>query len=278
MSQDKEDLYNDDTFGEESSNLLLGNEGFSFSNLPFDSAITIVRRGKQPNKYEEELEDLPPGMSMSPPRQALTLSEIEAGLANVSLEGGQKQFRIKGRPAVITFPVDDKDEGVMTRYEREGIARIHLGQLTTEHPELEDFYYKSFAKRQSKKRNDTPLHLPTLPTPKKGREPKHGSRTNEALAGALGKAGSSSSRKPRTQLQVPSIAARILIENDFQQFSVSASIENIFEAVFTVEDALEQESDTDYDVQHLQDCRRKAIEVIRKELVLDQSNDELGTK
>ena len=136
----------------------------------------------------------------------------------------------------------------MTRYEREGIARIHLGQLTTEHPELEDQYYRALSKRQQMRQRagrtgaaSPPLHLP-LPTPRVRRDDtaadgSSGGRKggeagsarereramaktalNEALANALGKMSRSSYRKPRQQLQVPPAAKSALVcEAAFQQ-------------------------------------------------------------
>lgn len=62
------------------------------------------------------------------------------------------------------------------------------------------------------------------------------------------------------------------------QFSVSAAIEELYDSIFVVEDALTQESDTEYDIEHLQDCRRGAIAIVRKALLLDKTSDELGTK
>jgi hypothetical protein len=247
--------------------------------LPFDSAITIVRRLK--DLPMDSPEDLPPGMAMSPPRRVLTLAEIEAGIAGTTIRDGPKLFRTRPHPTTITFPTEeDPYRATMTRYEREGISRIHLTQLTTEHPEIEDFYYKAFAQRRARKRtNDAPLYLP-LPTPRK-REQKQ-LKTSEALAGALGKAVSSSSRKPRQLLQVPS-TTRMLASSKMAtaaQFSVSASIERIYETIFAVEDALTTEPNvekTEYDRQHLQDCRRAAIEVLKRELLLDQSIDQLAT-
>lgn len=75
------------------------------------------------------------------------------------------------KPApVITFPsaADDDDASsdpnrfLMSKYEREGIRHIHMAQLTTENPVLEDYYYQAFSKRSLKSHNqsNTPLYLP----------------------------------------------------------------------------------------------------------------------
>ncbi|PJF17278.1 Topoisomerase II-associated protein PAT1 domain-containing protein [Paramicrosporidium saccamoebae] len=296
MFEEEDDIHNNDTFGDHDEHdrdtfgeevvSRVGQDKFAFGSrgimgrendgesgqLPFDSAITIVRRLK--DVPMDSTDDLPPGMAMSPPRRVLTLAEIEAGIAGTTLRDGPKLFRTKVRPTTITFPTEeDPYRSTMTRYEREGISRIHLTQLTTEHPEIEDFYYKAFAQRRTRKRtSDAPLYLP-LPTPRK-REQKQ-LKTSEALVGALGKAVSSSSRKPRQLLQLASSKMAAAA-----QFSVSASIERIYEAIFVVEDALTTDpnvEETDYDRHHLQDCRRIAIEVLKRELLLDQSIDQLAT-
>lgn len=217
-SEEEEDAHNEETFGEVAGDYSFG--------LPFDSAITIVRR--KPTVDEEE--GPPPGMSppglpspgMSPPglsspRRPLTLTEIEAGLQGIDIDG-PKLFRGKSKGAMITFedPTSSPHRDTMTRFEREGISRIHLGQLTTENPDLEDFYYRSYAKRQAKRKSEAPLLYLPLPSQRKqkggerDREQKQ-LKTKEALAGALGKAVSSSSRKPRQQLQVPSSTKMVFV-------------------------------------------------------------------
>lgn len=62
------------------------------------------------------------------------------------------------------------------------------------------------------------------------------------------------------------------------QISIASSVERIFESVLKVEDALTQESDTEYDLKHLQECRRMAIQVITKELSLDRNVDDLSSE
>lgn len=56
----------------------------------------------------------------------------------------------------------DVHRGIMSRYEREGISRMHLGQLSTDDPELEDYYYKNYTKqlRSSGSTTKPPLYLP----------------------------------------------------------------------------------------------------------------------
>lgn len=56
----------------------------------------------------------------------------------------------------------DAHRGIMSRYEREGISRMHLGQLSTDDPELEDYYYKNYTKqlRSSCSSIKPPLYLP----------------------------------------------------------------------------------------------------------------------
>lgn len=89
-------------------------------------------------------------------------------------------------PVTITFPKHDEEDPedggprsmdpnrhLMTKFEREGIRRIHMAQLTTEKPALEDFYYQAYSKRslKNKDQSNTPLYLP-LPNLKKKQQSK----------------------------------------------------------------------------------------------------------
>ena len=60
---------------------------------------------------------------------------------------------------------DDKFKGFMNMYDRELVTKIHISQLRTEQPLIEDFYYqalmrKSRAKRQEEGVERTPNFLP----------------------------------------------------------------------------------------------------------------------
>lgn len=90
-----------------------------------------------------------------------------------------QQFKPPKPPVQITFPQvgenetedshpSDPNRFLMSKYEREGIRHIHMAQLTTENPLLEDFYYQAFSKRSLKhqSQSNTPLYLP-LPNQKK---------------------------------------------------------------------------------------------------------------
>jgi hypothetical protein len=92
----------------------------------------------------------------------------------------------------ITFPDPENDERevgstdpnryMMSKYEREGIRHIHMAQLTTENPVLEDFYYQAFSKRSLKNQSqsNTPLYLP-LPSLRKKPVTKERMRTNYCI-------------------------------------------------------------------------------------------------
>lgn len=324
-------------WGKRESAQTLGSLSASPRPLAFDSAVTIVKA--RPVRREDfEDEEAPPGLpSASPPAGfegvlplssskplPLTLAEIEAKLSRSTLlaEEARRWFNPRSdRPVVITFPSPDDFDGeeesgkiphrhTMTRYEREGIARIHLGQLTTENPELEDYYYRALSKRQSKQcqsnaGQNVPLYLP-LPTPRGNRREEGGasgegkkdsnmsarererekeralakSAINEALANALGKVSRSSSRKPRQQLQIPS-TKNILKEGDHEgvQASLAASIERIYDVILAVEDFTGQDGSlADREQQFLHDKRDEAVKVIRSELFLDTPNDVLSTE
>ncbi len=131
--------------------------------------------------------------SMSPARgKVMTVEELEQSFksqSSLSLSSQQcpmspppgfvsQQRLSQAQPLIqITFPKKTEEEEpdeeapnnfLMTKYEREGIRRIHMAQLTTENPVLEDFYYQAFSKRSLKNQNqsNTPLYLP-LPNMKK---------------------------------------------------------------------------------------------------------------
>lgn len=83
-----------------------------------------------------------------------------------SLPPSRKETAEQGRPCW------ERNRWILTKFEREGVARIHLSQLSTEHAEVEDYYYRAYAKRASLRRGGAdggiapPLYLP-LPTPRR---------------------------------------------------------------------------------------------------------------
>lgn len=189
------------------------------------------------------------------------------------------------KPAVqITFPkpCDDEDDHgeepnqfLMTKYEREGIRRIHMAQLTTENPLLEDFYYQAFSKRSLKSQNQSsaPLYLP-LPNLK--RKPIAKER-KETFEGALGKIASSSSRKPRQQLQLdssPGHQSLNLEDDDISSeqlyLSVQTAIEHLFAAVFKLEDALNVPDEEEVDADKAEQSKAEAREAVQRILNLDK--------
>lgn len=309
-TEDGDDL-NDDTFGDAASSGVHSERDFSAFGrpvgghagtrpLPFDPAVTMVRVRHSPPPEDAADDSRPPGLHEDAPpgglRRCLTMEAIEAQLRHTKVSLTEEEVRrwfpvrSKKTPA-ITFPPsadatdtleEDPRRGTMTRYEMEGISRIHLSQLTTENPEMEDFYYRAYAKRMARRRAqnvDPPLYLP-LPTPRRQQGSKSAGRSAEAsLARVLGKVSASSSKKPRQQLQVPS-TAKVLSSAALGdvQFSLAASIERIYEAVFAVEDALLQESNTDYDQLLVQERRKHAVGVINAELFLDVPTEELAAR
>lgn len=190
----------------------------------------------------------------------------------------------------------ERHRWVLTRFEREGVARIHLSQLSTEHADVEDYYYRAYARRTTSKRGGgsslgaaitPPLYLP-LPTP---RRRERGERDKvdrveatkpsgqvalmkEALASALGKKSASSSKRPRQQLVVPALASESGTSDGI--YSATAAVELLYQAIFCVEDALAAAEDKDRDGKDLHESRREAIELIDHQLGLRLSLEELS--
>jgi len=187
-----------------------------------------------------------------------------------------KISQLAAKPApVITFPKASKEEGgedgdqnsfLMSKYEREGIRHIHMAQLTTENPMLEDFYYQAFSKRSLKyhqNQSNTTLYLP-LPNlkPKKSASSKE---SKQNLDGALGKIAGSSSRKPRQQLQVDISQPHQTMKLDQEDisseelyFSVLGSIERLYGTVFELEDVLNTASEENAVIEDLETSKTKA--------------------
>lgn len=188
-----------------------------------------------------------------------------AGPRPTSPPPGLKPYAPKPAPT-ITFPMQnpsDINRHLMTRYEREGIRHIHMAQLTTENPVMEDFYYQAYSKRSLKNRDqaNTPLYLP-LPVPRGDRKKKEQQAKDpkearpSPLEGALGKVSSSSSRKPRQQLQVDFNDLPQSMKLDSEDVSseglylaVLGAAERIFHRVCILEDALHQHDteESDFD-------------------------------
>lgn len=235
------DELNDETFGDlDSSSIAVADFDFAGRTLGMPSPPSMApspassgRRGMTAAELEGRLlaSRLQPIPIPGPPRRAKVLSveELEGSLRSASLSMSSSPLTM-GRPMspppgfvaaprmtqsqpsfkpapVISFPSPDEDgeedpnRFLMSKYEREGIRHIHMAQLTTENPLLEDFYYQAFSKRSLKhhqNQSGTTLYLP-LPNLKK--KPASKDRVQN-LEGALGKIVGSSSRKPRQQLQV----------------------------------------------------------------------------
>ena len=326
------DEYNDDTFGEESftgldsefniSSSMTTNFDFQkFNPLELDPAVASLRHSRDIIAIDEDLSSLdecPPGIlapsvDLASKKKVLTVDQLEANLHQTSLlpsSGPHKWLNPRSGKSstgiTITFPDVEPDHPPMSRYEREGIARIHLGQLTTEHPDIEDFYYKSYASRAASRRSKSntsgesaPLYLP-LPTPRrhhtkdKEKDPK---KINEALASTLGKKSVSSSKRPRQQLAIPTTVQSLLESSSKSSLSSSAhysinySIEKIYKTVFVLEDSVglgldssdgNNDSHTGLEISAatapstLQEYRREAIHVLDNELLLNMTFDELS--
>lgn len=280
-------------------------------------------------------EELPPGMQPESPiikRKVLTMGEIEARLGKVQVTPLQhKKSDINwlplrsNRPPVITFPrrlprlenrhpseLDAVDSlgrhcGLMSRYEQEGIARIHRSQLTTEYPALEDYYYRAFSKKiAARGRNDPslmgtmPLYLPLPGISVSGTSPKRiqhqslarkeartvaAAKMKEVFATALGKKSVASHKAPRPQLAMPAVPVKSLHDEEDSmvagKWSATWSVELIYDAVIAIEQNLEEEdeafsSESKKDNAKLYELAKTAIEVIDKEFCLGSTIVEVG--
>jgi len=306
------DLLNDDTFGEHAVRVSSPSSEFSFVPLPGavlhhhhqnnelhdDPAIMFVHHREQSYGLDEEVEEeLPPGLSdlsLASPnkeRSFMTVEELEGRLTrSLRFHHEDRSFfpvtslrnKLGERPF---FPdeEDDHDRLIMTRYEREGISRIHLLQLTTEQPDKEDFYYQAMTRKKrhpveagEREKDQGPLYLP-LPNLKKKANSKE-AKTLEVteLGKVLGRRlASGGSRKPRQLLEHAPEKAEIKHKELRDAYGSAAKAERLLAAVYQFEDSLramekEDQSNNEEDIED-------ALKAVEHELALEKPDQEAGT-
>jgi hypothetical protein len=139
---------------------------------------------------------------------------------------------------------NDKFKGFMNLYDRELVTKIHISQLRTEQPLIEDFYYQALVRKGRDKRheegNDRSHFLPLPRMTEHARQRRAqatpGGLDMKDLRKALGTITTGSSRKPRLRMTPP----------EHKAFNIDAGnavmlIEACYTHVLTIEDVLLRE-------------------------------------
>lgn len=146
------------------------------SSLSFDNKTDQSPLEKFSTSMDRKSVHLPPpggfDKPLSPP-PGLAVKSLPKAPVNITFPKHDEEDPEDGGPRSM-----DPNRHLMTKFEREGIRRIHMAQLTTEKPALEDFYYQAYSKRslKNKDQSNTPLYLP-LPNLKKKQPTKDRSST-----------------------------------------------------------------------------------------------------
>lgn len=318
-----DDLRNQDTFGDLS---LTTDADFDFSTATWEFEDTMHRAQQsksQPisinSKSQLTLEELESQMhqqfSVSPKRTIISVTELESSLFTKK-ESMNYCFlppglnvpvaKIKGKEVVVTFPKTpyedfedqiNKYSKIMTFGDCEYITRIHTGQLTSERPELEDFYYKTFSKRSLRRRDqgNTPLYFPLPKYVNHGiayfyflcifsiRRKAGSTKVPFSFEGALGKYSSSTSKKPRQLMQLDqklSDLDDISIGSSTEElnYSVFRMIEQVFKSALEIEGANLIESESDYDRIIAGQVRSDSMDLLLDSLLLGIRGKDEGNK
>lgn len=136
------------------------------------------------NPLEPENDEMPPGF-MSPEmverqRQELIENAKRWFPVYLDVQKSKQEKTIEFRSEKL-----DSRQTMMSRWEQEGISRIHLSQLTTEFPDVEDYYYRTYIKRTkatqgSNSSKKMPIFFP-IPTPNQFRSVKAANARDAAI-------------------------------------------------------------------------------------------------
>ena len=143
---------------------------------------------------------------------------------------------------------DDKFKGFMNMYDRELVTKIHISQLRTEQPLIEDFYYQALMRKGRSRRgeeegrerpgsNFLPLPRMTEHVRQKRAQATPGGLAMKDLKKALGTIAAVSSHKPRLRMAPPEGSKSIGVDAG----SAVMLIETCYVHVLTIEDVLLRE-------------------------------------
>lgn len=182
------------------------------------------------------------GREASPPAGVTT--PPPPGLEKAGSVSAKLLFSASTKPQGVCF------KGLMNMYDRELVTKIHIGQLRTEQPMVEDFYYQALLRRATKRSggeqstvNSTTSFLPLPRMTQRTRERRAhatpGGLDMRDLRQALGTISSGSSRKPRQSIMSPSLAP--ILSDEHAKSGISAAlleIEACYRSVLLIEDDL----------------------------------------
>jgi hypothetical protein len=173
----------------------------------------------------------------------------------------------------LTKKSSDPYSGLMTKEDKEYIARIHLYHLSSMDSRIEDYYYRLFSTKKENVSQKT-LYLP-FPEAVAKRKPKV---TDLSLKGALGKIPLHSVRNPRQVLQVEETKENKEVKpttNSSEKMNVLQVIEKLYDTLNKIED-LNDEIDETTRVDEKEDLDVKKADLFNncyKELLLDQKSN-----
>lgn len=178
----------------------------------------------------------------------MSLEELEASLREVGATsppgfGGVSAIpRVTSPPAYFTHltpSMQDPFALMMTERERRLITRMHISQMKSEFPEIEDHYYLNYNAGSTENEEDeestTQALLFPLPqkhhkkTPKKVTPPTGGS---ENLLSEFGKVSKSTTARPRQQLSFPPLPPQ---PQEDDHFAIPKLIEELYLAAIKEE-------------------------------------------
>ena len=170
---------------------------------------------------------------MSSNKHALSLEELEASLKDVagSLPPGFDSAsvpRVASPPtyfSLITSSTADPFGLMMTERERRLITRMHISQMKSEFPEIEDYYYLNYnaasaVNDEEADENSLLFPLPQRYNKKTPKKPTDGKATDKVggenlLLSEFGKVSKSTTARPRQQLSFPPLPPQPTGDDEF---------------------------------------------------------------
>jgi hypothetical protein len=192
-------------------------------------------------------------------KKSLSLDELEASLKQIESQSQSKSGELPPgftvapkmtsppiQMTLVTSSPSDPFTHFMTERERRLITKMHISQLKSEFPEIEDHYYREFmasGRGETDENEDdigkNPQLLFVLPTRHHKKSPltsstasltnlsKKDSADSTSLINEFGKVSKSTSSRPRQQLNFPTIPKQVNPSPD-EQFSTAMQIEDLF--------------------------------------------------
>jgi hypothetical protein len=192
-------------------------------------------------------------------KKSFSLDELETSLKQITSQSppssGELPPGFTVAPKVTSPPIQmtlirpsssDPFAHFMTERERRLITKMHISQLKSEFPEIEDYYYREYMASSRAAEDETeedigknPQLLFVLPTRHHKKSPitspsassasisKKETAESSSLISEFGKVSKSTSSRPRQQLNFPSLPKQISPSPD-EHFATAMQIEDLF--------------------------------------------------